>query len=103
MNSTRVRSTQAWLQATGHVISYHSDVTLSHILRGVHSVNPPSNKAQTRIYIFNMMMTAMELLNAMGEWGEWLARRPNVPKKDGALRFGILGAANIGLVFSNKV
>jgi hypothetical protein len=46
------------------------------------------------------MVTIMQLLNTMGEWSEWLARRPLVPKKDGALRFGILGAANIGLVFS---
>jgi hypothetical protein len=44
------------------------------------------------------MVTAMQLLNTMGEWSEWLARRPLVPKKDGALRFGILGAANIGSV-----
>lgn len=34
----------------------------------------------------------------MGEWAEWLASRPNVAKKDDALRFGILGAANIAYV-----
>lgn len=37
----------------------------------------------------------MGLLNAIGEWGEWLARLPNAVKKDNALRFGILGAAMI--------
>ncbi|KAH3910813.1 hypothetical protein HBI56_004410 [Parastagonospora nodorum] len=36
-------------------------------------------------------------MNGLGEWAEWLASRPNVPKKDDALRFGILGAANIAL------
>jgi hypothetical protein len=37
----------------------------------------------------------MEVINTIGEWAEWLAQRPAVPKKDSALRFGILGAANI--------
>lgn len=37
-------------------------------------------------------------MNGLGEWAEWLASRPNVAKKDDALRFGILGAANIAYV-----
>lgn len=45
-----------------------------------------------------MTRTAMEWINDIGEWMEWLANRPNVAKKDGTLRFGILGAANIGSV-----
>jgi len=40
-------------------------------------------------------MTIMDLFNVFGEWAEWLARRPVVAKKEGALRFGILGAAQI--------
>ncbi|KAF2823588.1 NAD(P)-binding protein [Ophiobolus disseminans] len=42
-----------------------------------------------------MAMTVMDWLNLIGEWSEKLARRPNDVKKDGALRFGILGAAQI--------
>lgn len=42
-----------------------------------------------------MLMTTMEWFNLAGEWAEALARRPNVAKKSGALRFGILGAATI--------
>jgi hypothetical protein len=42
----------------------------------------------------------MDLLNFVGEWSEWFANRPDAVKKDGALRFGILGAAKIGLVFA---
>jgi hypothetical protein len=41
----------------------------------------------------------MDLLNFVGEWSEWFANRPDAVKKDGALRFGILGAAKIGSVF----
>jgi hypothetical protein len=37
-------------------------------------------------------------LNDIGSWVEWMARRPKVAKKDGALRFGILGAAAIASV-----
>jgi hypothetical protein len=42
----------------------------------------------------------MDLLNFVVEWSEWFANRPDAVKKDGALRFGILGAAKIGLVFA---
>lgn len=41
-------------------------------------------------------MPLLDWMNTIGEWAEWLARRPDVAKKDGALRIGILGAANIG-------
>jgi hypothetical protein len=49
-----------------------------------------------------MTTKAMWLFNSVGEWTDWLARRPNVTKKDGALRFGILGAANIGSVLATQ-
>ncbi|KAH7079127.1 hypothetical protein BKA63DRAFT_409525 [Paraphoma chrysanthemicola] len=42
-----------------------------------------------------MGLSPMDILNPVGEWIEWLTRRPEVPKKDNALRFGILGAAKI--------
>jgi hypothetical protein len=44
------------------------------------------------------MVKTMDVLYRVGEWVEWLSRHPVVPKKDGALRFGILGAASIGSV-----
>ncbi|CAO2657338.1 Nn.00g034640.m01.CDS01 [Neocucurbitaria sp. VM-36] len=40
-------------------------------------------------------MPFVDWLNYVGEFSEWISRRPTVTKKDGALRFGILGAANI--------
>jgi hypothetical protein len=46
-----------------------------------------------------MTKNIMDLLNFVGEWSEWFANRPDAVKKDGALRFGILGAAKIGSVF----
>jgi hypothetical protein len=42
-------------------------------------------------------MGLYDVFNALGEFGEWAAgRKVQISKKDGALRFGILGAANIG-------
>lgn len=38
----------------------------------------------------------MEWLQTIGDWAEWWNAPPPVAKKDGALRFGILGAAMIG-------
>ncbi|KAF1841708.1 oxidoreductase domain-containing protein [Cucurbitaria berberidis CBS 394.84] len=34
-------------------------------------------------------------INYIGDFAEWVSRRPEVRKKEDALRFGILGAANI--------
>lgn len=39
-----------------------------------------------------------DFINWMGDIGEWAAGRKDVVKKDGVLRFGILGAANIAYV-----
>ncbi|KAH7402606.1 hypothetical protein BKA66DRAFT_544734 [Pyrenochaeta sp. MPI-SDFR-AT-0127] len=40
-------------------------------------------------------MAGLDLINYVGDFLEWLSRRPAVTKKEDALRFGILGAANI--------
>lgn len=40
-------------------------------------------------------MTTMEFFNFLGDMSEAMAHRPKLAKKDGALRFGILGAATI--------
>lgn len=40
-------------------------------------------------------MAGLDLINYLADFLEWLSRRPEVTKKEGALRFGILGAANI--------
>ena len=40
-------------------------------------------------------MGLVDLLNLIAEFGEWAAGRKPVAKKEDALRFGILGAANI--------
>ncbi|KAL6712395.1 hypothetical protein ACN47E_000272 [Coniothyrium glycines] len=42
-------------------------------------------------------MPVYDYMNPLNEWIEWFAGRKPVSKKDGALRFGILGAANIAL------
>ncbi len=40
-------------------------------------------------------MAIVDWANVIGDWADWLFGSKPLPKKDDALRFGILGAANI--------
>jgi hypothetical protein len=52
--------------------------------------------------LYRREMSLYSIFNPLAEFGEWVAgRKVPIPKKETALRFGILGAANIKYVLDS--
>lgn len=81
-------------------------LSLSHVHHIVHGVLLYSQRVIKPPHVShtNAIMTAVDLLNSLAEFGEWAAGRKPVAKKNSALRIGILGAAKIGcVVFADSI